>query len=111
MADRRNPIRVTAVISPDEHERIKYWAEAHDMSVNESVRYALDLAIRHENRDYDLPTFEAQRLNQLQDMMAALSSNIKQREGIVTSGFASFVSLARGENYLDLSGDSEGGGS
>ena len=40
------PVRVTAVLPPDELERVKYWAASHGISVNEYVRTAVEEAIR-----------------------------------------------------------------
>lgn len=106
MAKNEKPIRVTAVVSPDDMERIRYWAEKKDMSVNEYVRYALDLAIRRENLDYDLPSLEAARINQITELVAGLSMNVKNLEDIVVHGFDGLLRLTRGENYLmDDTGD------
>ena len=52
----KKPVRVTAVLPPDDLERVRYWAKSHGVSVNEYVRTAVEEAIRRENRDYDLPT-------------------------------------------------------
>ena len=70
------------------------------MSMNEYVRFALDIAIKRENKDYDLPSLEAARLNQLVESMTVLSMNVANLEHIVTSGFNSLLSLTRGPNYL-----------
>lgn len=95
------PVRITAVVTPDDRERIRYWAERHGVSENEYVRMALDFYIRRENKDYDLPSLEAARLNQLVDGMAALSSNVSNLEHVVTGYFDMMMRLTRGENYLD----------
>ena len=98
----KKPVRVTAVLPPDDLERVRYWAKSHGGSVNEYVRTAVEEAIRRENRDYDLPTLEIARLNQLIDAMGAMSANLRNLEHIVSDGFDQFVRLTRGENYLDL---------
>ena len=92
--------RVTAVVNEDDFERIKYWAERREMSINEYVRFALDIAIKRENKDYDLPSLEAARLNQLIESNAVLSMNVANLEHIVSAGFKSLLSMTRGENYL-----------
>lgn len=92
--------RVTAVINDDDFERIKYWADRREMSMNEYVRFALDIAIKRENKDYDLPSLEAARLNQLVETTSVLSMNVANLEHIVSAGFNSLLSLTRGENYL-----------
>ncbi len=103
----KQPVRVTAVLSPDEMERVKYWAASHGVSVNEYVRSAVEGAIRRENRDYDLPTLEVARLNQLVDAIGAMSMNLRNLEHVVVNGFDQFVRLTRGENYLDLHEDQD----
>jgi uncharacterized SAM-binding protein YcdF (DUF218 family) len=70
------------------------------MSVNEYIKEAIELAIRHENKDYDLPALEIQRLNQLVDNIAVLSSNVKSVEEVVIHGFDSLLGLTKGDNYL-----------
>ena len=98
--------RVTACLTDDDFERVKYWAEKKGMSINDFVRYSIDLAIKRENKDYDLPSLEAARLNQIIDALNALTFNTAALENIVTSGFDSLLRLTRGENYL-LDDDAE----
>lgn len=97
--------RVTAVVNDEDFNRIEYWAEKRGMSINDYVRFALDLAIKRENKDYDLPSLEAARLNQLVDAMNVLSFNVGNLEHIVSSGFDSLLRMTRGDNYL--MGDNE----
>ena len=92
--------RITANVNDDDYERLKYWAEKRGMSINDYVRYGVDLAIRRENKDYDLQTLEAGRLNQLVEGMSALSFTVANLEHIVSSGFDSLLRLTRGDNYL-----------
>lgn len=98
---KQEPVRITAVVTPDDKERIRYWAARRGVSENEYVRMALDFYIRRENKDYDLPSLEAARMNQMLDAIAALSYNVANLEHITTSGFDSLLRLTRGENYLD----------
>lgn len=92
--------RVTAVVNSDDYERIKYWAEKRGVSINDYVRLSLDYMIKRENKDYDLPSLEAARLNQLVEAINVLSFNTANLENIVTRGFDSLLRLTRGENYL-----------
>ena len=55
---------------------------------------------RRENLDYDLPTLEIARLNELVDQVAALAKNSANLERVVTTGFDSLIGLTRGDNYL-----------
>lgn len=92
--------RLTAVIEDNDYERVRYWAEKKGMSMNDYVRYAVLEAIKREYKDYDIPTMEIARLNQLVDSLSALSFNVGNLEHIVSSGFDSLFRLTRGDNYL-----------
>lgn len=100
MAQAPDTKRVTATVSSDMFERLQYWADRKGISINQYLNEALERAIAYENQDYDLPTLEQARLNQLIDQMAVLSSNIGSLERVVTSGFDSLLGLTRGDNYL-----------
>ena len=95
-----NVHRMTLRLSNDDYERLQYWAARRQMSANEYMEEALQQAIAYENRDYDLPTAEIARLNQLVDVVTNLSSNIKSLEDVTVSGFDSLLGLTRGDNYL-----------
>lgn len=107
MATREGAHRVTVTLDNDKYEMLKYWAARKERSINEYLGDAIDLAIAHENGDYDLPKLEIQRLNQLVDVVTTLSSNVHSLEGIVISGFDSLLGLTRGDNYLLESEDGE----
>lgn len=96
--------QVLVRLHPDVKERLDYWAAKRGVAANEYITDAIEAAIARENGDYDLPTLEIARLNQLVDQMAALSTNAANLEKVVTSGFDSLLGLTRGDNYL-LDGD------
>ncbi|MFC9755215.1 hypothetical protein [Streptomyces sp. NPDC056921] len=88
-------------LDPDDKQRAKYWADKRGYSsVNEYVAEAVVEKIRRENLDYDLPTLEIARLNELIDQVKALSTNNANLERVVTQGFDSLIGLTRGDNYL-----------
>ncbi|KAB7835729.1 hypothetical protein [Streptomyces mobaraensis] len=88
-------------LSSDDKQRAEYWADKRGFSsVNEYVVEAVVEKIRRENLDYDLPTLEIARLNQLVDQVAALAMNSANLERVVTTGFDSLIGLTRGDNYL-----------
>lgn len=97
-----NPrIRTTLYLASDDKERARYWATKHDYSsLNEYLCDAINEKIRRENGDYDLPTLEIARLNELVDHIAALSTNVANLERVVIQGFDSLIGLTRGDNYL-----------
>ncbi|MFD4574720.1 hypothetical protein ACFWNK_21860 [Streptomyces sp. NPDC058417] len=90
-------IRLNAV----DKQRAEYWADKRGFSsLNEYVAEAVAEKIRRENLDYDLPTLEIARLNELVDQTAALAKNTANLERVVTMGFDSLIGLTRGDNYL-----------
>ncbi len=104
--DRRE--RVFIRLSADEKQRAEYWAAKRGFSsFNEYVAEALAEQIRRENLDYDLPTLETARLNELIDQMKAMSTNVANLERVTTQGFDSLIGLTRGDSYLldDENGD------
>ncbi|WP_327357741.1 hypothetical protein [Streptomyces sp. NBC_01304] len=88
-------------LDPDDKQRAQYWADKRGFSsVNEYVAEAVVEKIRRENLDYELPTLEIARLNELVDQVAALATNAANLERVVTTGFDSLIGLTRGDNYL-----------
>ncbi|MFF3127050.1 hypothetical protein ACFVRD_33165 [Streptomyces sp. NPDC057908] len=88
-------------LDPDGKQRAEYWADKRGFSsVNAYVAEAVVEKIRRENLDYDLPTLEIARLNELIDQVKALSTNNANLERVVTQGFDSLIGLTRGDNYL-----------
>lgn len=92
--------RFTASVDDEMHEHVIYWAEKKGITINELLRDAIKLYIAYQNKDYDLPALEIQRLNQLVDAISVLSSNVNSLEKVTVSGFDSLISLTRGDNYL-----------
>ena len=92
--------RVTLRLSEDDYNRLSYWADKKDFSINEFIPIILDRYIDIENGDYQLPTLEAARMNQMLDVVTAMSQNMESLTSIVVSGFDSLLQLSRGDNYL-----------
>lgn len=99
-ANQPKRLRLTVTVNETLRQQVAYWADKREMSLNEYLLYALERAIAHENRDYDLPELEIQRLNQLIDVVTTLSQNQQSLEQVVVSGFDSLLGLTRGDNYL-----------
>lgn len=94
--------RFTASVDAETVEQVKYWARKNGISINDFLREAISHYIAYQNKDYDLPTLEAQRLNQIVDGMAVLSSNVSSLETTMMSALNSLISLTRGDSvYLD----------
>ena len=100
MPSERITKRVTLRLSEEDYERLSYWADRKGFSVNEFVPVLLDRYVDIENGDYQLPTLEAARMNQLLDAVTAMSRNMESLTSIVVSGFDSLLQLSRGDNYL-----------
>ena len=92
--------RLTVRLSDDDHERLAYWADRRNMSVNAYLALAIDVMIRRENHDYDVPEAQIARINQLVDVVESLSQNVASLEQVTVSGFESLLGLTRGDNYL-----------
>lgn len=103
-------VRVPLRIHPDTKERVRYWAAKANISVNEYMAEAVEEKIRRENGDYELPTLELLRLNQLIDTVTSLATNVGNLESVTTQGFDSLMGLTRGDNYLLEEDDGELGG-
>lgn len=101
--------RTVVRLSADDKERAAYWSRRRGFeSVNEYMANAVSEQIRRENLDYDLPTLEIARLNQLVDEVTALSKNVGNLERVITGGFDSLIGLTRGDNnYLSDQEDGE----
>lgn len=92
--------RLTLRLPQTDYERLAHWAKKKEMSINEFVPMLLDFYIDIQNGDYQLPTLEIQRLNQLIESQAVMSRNMQALESIVVNGFDSLLSLTKGDNYL-----------
>jgi hypothetical protein len=93
-------VRIAVRLRKDTDQRARYWADKETISVNEYISEAVEEKIRRENGDYDLPTLEQARLNQLIDQMASLSTNVANLESVTIKGFDALMGLTRGDNYL-----------
>ena len=92
--------RFTVSVDTDTYTRLAYWSERKGLTKTEYVQDAIDHMIMWENKDYDLPTAEVARLNQLVDGLYNLSSRVSSLEKVIISGFESLLGLTRGDNYL-----------
>lgn len=100
------PHRLTVRLSDNDFDRLSYWAGKANLSINEFILLMLDRWVDIENGNYQLPTLEVARLNQLIDVVLALSNNIQTLETISINGFDSLLKLTKGDNYL-LEADAE----
>ena len=99
--------RLTLRLPEVDYEKLAYWAKKEEMSINEFVPVLLEQYIGIKNGDYQLPTLEIQRLNQLIETVNVLSRNMQSLESIIVNGFDSLLSLTKGDNYLLEDDDSD----
>lgn len=100
VTDTSDRVRKTLRFHPDTVERARYWSAKRGITENDYLVLAVEEKIARENGDYDLPTLEQARLNQLIDEIRALSTNTANLETVVTTGFDSLIGLTRGDSYL-----------
>lgn len=93
--------RVQVRVSDNTYERIKYWSESKDMSINEYLLDAIDRQIRFDNKDFDYQDIFIDKMNEIIDTIEMLKQTDDNLANIVVSGFNSLLSLTRGDNnYL-----------
>lgn len=95
---KNKPISVR--LSEDDLNKLDYWADKYDMNRSELIVLAIHHYIGWKNGDYDLPTAERQRLNQLIDGITNLAITNEHLEKSIISGFDSMLGIIRGRNYL-----------
>lgn len=82
------------------HHDVTYWATRNGISMNEFIKESIELNIRHQNKDYDLPTSEQIRLAQLVDKIQSLEFTFAQGMDAMIVGVNGLISIAKGDNYL-----------
>ncbi|MEK4529826.1 hypothetical protein NST38_30955 [Paenibacillus sp. FSL H8-0104] len=80
---------------------IEYWTKMFKFdSTTDFMIRAAQHYVAWRNQDYDLPTAEMQRLNQLIDAMENMVSSNERLANTVTNGFDAMIGIMRGDNYL-----------
>lgn len=92
--------RISVRVSPDDYERLSYWAKRHDMTLSDYLYDAIETMLALENGDLDLPQVGMQRLSQVTEALTALEKSNESLEQVVTKGFESLMGLTRGSAYL-----------
>ncbi len=92
--------RANVRMTEDLYNSINYWAEKKGVKVTDYIRDALLLQIKRDNKDYDLPSLEAHRLNQIIDTLEMVSANMSCLQDIVQSNFVNLMTVMDGANYL-----------
>lgn len=93
-------LRKTMRLHKDTVQQVEYWRKKEGLTETEFYVQAVEEKVARMNGDYDLPTLEIQRLNQLIDEIRALSTNAANLEIVVNNGFDSLIGMTRGDSYL-----------
>ena len=94
--NRKMSIRLTE----DEYDRLEYYSEKWGKTKTDVILEGFEHYTRWVNSDYDLPTAEIQRLNQLIDVINRLVVSQENLEKSTINGIESIIGFVRGENYL-----------
>lgn len=89
--------RVTLRFTEEELGKLDYWAQREGMDRTDFIMEAVERYAGIESGNYQLPSLEIQRLNQLVDIVRSLSEEVGSMETILINGFESLTGLARGE--------------
>lgn len=92
---------------PDDSNYLTFWSERFGMDQTEFLIAAMYHYVKWRNQDYDLPTAEVQRLNQMVDAVNSLVTSHEHLEKSVIHGFDAMLGIIRGDNYLVEEEDGE----
>ncbi|MCR6108719.1 hypothetical protein HXA34_20695 [Salipaludibacillus agaradhaerens] len=92
---------------PEDYNYLSYWSDRFGMDQTDFLINAMYHYVKWRNQDYELPTAEIQRLNQMIDAVQNLAVNQQHLEKSVVNGFDAMLGIIRGDNYLveDEDGD------
>ena len=93
-------VRLNVRMPASVRDKVDYWAEKEGLSANEFIIECILGHVARKNGDYDLPTLEQARLNQLVDAQISLASNVANLEKTVMSMASTIIGLTRGDSYL-----------
>lgn len=99
--------RVTMTLVADEYERLKFWADKRDMSINEYLHECFSHMIDYENGVYDAPSIMQERMNLVIDALTMNSSKLDSLSTFITSSFQALLAAARGDDYLSQSDETD----
>jgi len=92
---------------PADSQFLVYWADQFGMDQTEFLIIAMRHYVKWRNQDYELPTAEIQRLNQMVDAVQSLVVSHEHLEKSVVNGFDAMLGIIRGDNYLVEEEDGE----
>lgn len=108
MEDRRKmdkEKRLSGRISDDEYDKLTYYADKLGVSKVDFLMYSMNHTIKWMNQDYDLPTAEVKRLNQLIDSQEKLVEEVSQLQAVMLNSFNALFGFMRGSSPLQVDDD------
>ncbi|MGX1195867.1 hypothetical protein [Metabacillus sp. SLBN-84] len=99
--------RVNMRLYPEDYNYLLHWSERFGMDQTEFLISAMYHYVKWRNQEYDLPTAEIQRLNQMVDAVHNLVVSHEHLEKSVVNGFDAMLGIIRGDNYLVEEEDGE----
>lgn len=79
---------------------LEYWSGVYGVDKSEFLMDAMKHYIKWRNQDYDLPTAEQARLNQMVDAVENLTARQARLESSVIKSMDAMLGIMRGANYL-----------
>lgn len=98
--------RITVRLSEAEYDRIKHFAQREDISVNQFVIDSTNHYADWILKDFDVPTAEVKRLNQIVEAVNRLNDTNSSLTELITSVTESFYTMT---NTKDLFSQDKGG--
>ena len=101
--------RVTLRMDEDVYERLRYWSERKDLSINDYVATAVEDAVSRDSGA--MPEYNdlfLGRFNQLIDMVGDVSSKLDNQAVVINHGLGTMISIARGDDNMLLDDDIDG---
>ncbi len=87
-------------LTEDEFDLLNHYSEKWGKTKTDIMLESFEHYYRWVNSDYDLPTAEIQRLNQIVDVVNRLVTSQENLERSTISGIESIIGFVRGDNYL-----------
>lgn len=93
-------VRVTLRLPAEDYDKLTALAEHNKLSINKFVSDIIDFYQLTHYGNYELPSLEIQRLNQIVERLDRLELSHKTLTKIVVDSFSDLLKLTHGDNYL-----------
>lgn len=93
--------RMELRVDADLYEEFRHFAETQQTSINQAMMDAMKWYMNYVYHDYDLPTAEVERLNQLIVSQEGLSESVRSMQRTMINGFRAILGVMHGSSYLE----------